>query len=29
VHAHDERVHVDDLGHATSFHVAVCRALLS
>jgi acetylornithine deacetylase/succinyl-diaminopimelate desuccinylase-like protein len=29
VHGHDERVHVDDLGHATAFHIAVCRALLS
>ena len=29
VHAHDERVHVDDLGYATSFHIAVCRALLN
>jgi acetylornithine deacetylase/succinyl-diaminopimelate desuccinylase-like protein len=28
VHAHDERVHVDDLGYATSFHIEVCRALL-
>jgi hypothetical protein len=29
VHGHDERVHVDDLGYATSFHIAVCRALLT
>ena len=29
VHGRDERVHVDDLGYATAFHVAVCRALLS
>ena len=29
VHAYDERVHVDDLGLATSFHIAVCRALLN
>jgi acetylornithine deacetylase/succinyl-diaminopimelate desuccinylase-like protein len=28
VHAHDERVHVDDLGDATAFHIALCRALL-
>ena len=28
VHAYDERVHVNDLGLATSFHIAVCRALL-
>ena len=24
VHAHDERVHVDDLGYATAFHVSAC-----
>jgi acetylornithine deacetylase/succinyl-diaminopimelate desuccinylase-like protein len=29
VHGDDERVHVDDLGYATSFHVEACRALLS
>ena len=29
VHGHDERVHVDDLGYATMFHVEVCRALLT
>jgi acetylornithine deacetylase/succinyl-diaminopimelate desuccinylase-like protein len=29
VHGHDERVHVDDLGRATSFHIALCRALLN
>ena len=29
VHGHDERVHVDDLGYATRFHVEVCRALLT
>lgn len=29
VHGDDERVHVDDLGYATSFHVDACRALLS
>ena len=29
VHGHDERIHVDDLGEATAFHVAVCRAVLS
>jgi acetylornithine deacetylase/succinyl-diaminopimelate desuccinylase-like protein len=28
VHAHDERIHVDDLGYATMFHVAVCRSRL-
>jgi len=28
VHGHDERVHVDDLGYATLFHVYACRALL-
>jgi acetylornithine deacetylase/succinyl-diaminopimelate desuccinylase-like protein len=28
VHAHDERVHVDDLGYATLFHIEVCRSLL-
>ena len=28
VHGDDERVHVDDLGYATSFHVDACRALL-
>jgi acetylornithine deacetylase/succinyl-diaminopimelate desuccinylase-like protein len=29
VHGHDERVHVDDLGYATLFHVEACRALLT
>jgi len=29
VHAHDERVHVDDLGYATLFHIEVCRSLSS
>lgn len=29
VHAYDERVHVDDLGLATSFHIAVSRTLLN
>jgi acetylornithine deacetylase/succinyl-diaminopimelate desuccinylase-like protein len=29
VHGDDERVHVDDLGYATSFHVDLCRALLT
>lgn len=29
VHGDDERVHVDDLGYATAFHVDACRALLS
>ncbi|MBV9164569.1 MAG: M20/M25/M40 family metallo-hydrolase [Solirubrobacterales bacterium] len=28
VHGHNERVHVDDLAHATAFQIAVCRALL-
>jgi acetylornithine deacetylase/succinyl-diaminopimelate desuccinylase-like protein len=28
VHAHDERIHVDDLGYATQFHLEVCRSLL-
>jgi acetylornithine deacetylase/succinyl-diaminopimelate desuccinylase-like protein len=28
VHGHDERVHVDDLGYATLFHVHACRTLL-
>jgi acetylornithine deacetylase/succinyl-diaminopimelate desuccinylase-like protein len=28
VHGHDERVHVDDLGYATLFHVEICRSLL-
>ena len=28
VHGHDERVHVDDLGYATMFHLEACRALL-
>ena len=27
-HGHDERVHVDDLGYATLFHIEVCRSLL-
>jgi acetylornithine deacetylase/succinyl-diaminopimelate desuccinylase-like protein len=29
VHGDDERVHIDDLGYATSFHIGACRALLS
>jgi acetylornithine deacetylase/succinyl-diaminopimelate desuccinylase-like protein len=29
VHAHDERIHVDDLAYATMFHVEVCRSLLT
>jgi acetylornithine deacetylase/succinyl-diaminopimelate desuccinylase-like protein len=29
VHGHDERIHVDDLGYATMFHVEVCRSLLT
>ncbi len=28
VHGHDERVHADDLGYATMFHVEACRELL-
>jgi acetylornithine deacetylase/succinyl-diaminopimelate desuccinylase-like protein len=28
VHGNDERIHVDDLGYATLFHVETCRALL-
>jgi len=28
VHAADERIHADDLGHATRFHVELCHALL-
>jgi acetylornithine deacetylase/succinyl-diaminopimelate desuccinylase-like protein len=28
VHAADERIHADDLGYATRFHVELCRALL-
>ena len=28
VHAADERIHVDDLGHATRFHVELIRTLL-
>jgi acetylornithine deacetylase/succinyl-diaminopimelate desuccinylase-like protein len=28
VHGQDERIHVDDLGYATKFHVEVCRTLL-
>jgi acetylornithine deacetylase/succinyl-diaminopimelate desuccinylase-like protein len=28
LHAHDERIHVDDLGYATEFHLEVCGALL-
>ena len=28
VHGHDERVHVDDVGYATQFHLEACRALL-
>lgn len=29
VHGHDERVHVNDLGGATEFHLHVCRAMLT
>lgn len=29
VHGHDERVHADDLGYATMFHIEACRELLS
>lgn len=29
VHGHDERIHVDDLGYATQFHIEVCRSLLA
>jgi acetylornithine deacetylase/succinyl-diaminopimelate desuccinylase-like protein len=29
VHGHDERIHVDDLGYATLFHVESCRSLLT
>ncbi len=29
VHGHDERIHIDDLGYATMFHVEVCRRLLT
>ena len=29
VHARDERIHVDDLGYATMFHVEVCRSVLA
>lgn len=28
VHGDDERVHADDLGYATQFHIDLCRALL-
>ena len=27
IHSVDERVHVDDLGYATRFHVEACRAI--
>ncbi len=27
VHGRDERIHVDDLGYATAFHIDVCRAI--
>jgi acetylornithine deacetylase/succinyl-diaminopimelate desuccinylase-like protein len=27
VHGRDERIHVDDLGYATAFHIDVCRAV--
>ena len=27
IHSHDERIHVDDLGYATRFHVEACRAV--
>jgi len=29
VHGDDERVHADDLGYATQFHVELCRTLLN
>ena len=29
VHGHDERIHGDDLGYATQFHIEVCRSLLA
>jgi acetylornithine deacetylase/succinyl-diaminopimelate desuccinylase-like protein len=29
VHGHNERIHVDDLGYATMFHIEVCRSLLA
>lgn len=29
VHGDDERIHVDDLGYASLFHVEVCRTLLA
>jgi acetylornithine deacetylase/succinyl-diaminopimelate desuccinylase-like protein len=28
VHSEDERVHTDDLGYATAFHIELCHALL-
>jgi hypothetical protein len=27
MHGRDERIHVDDLGYATSFHIDVCQAI--
>jgi hypothetical protein len=27
MHGRDERIHVDDLGYATAFHVDVCMAM--
>ena len=27
VHGRDERIHVDDLGYATAFHIDVCQAI--
>ncbi len=27
MHGRDERIHVDDLGYATAFHIDVCRAI--
>ncbi len=29
VHSDDERVHADDLGYATAFHIELCHALLA
>jgi hypothetical protein len=27
IHSTDERIHADDLGYATRFHVEACRAI--
>jgi hypothetical protein len=27
MHGRDERIHVDDLGYATAFHVDICQAI--